>query len=82
MGIQHVTVELTGRTVRKTVDIAKTSSNVTLRTVTVQLAVRRGTRLMFAKQTYVSNMTYIGHVQRVWAIFSMSTAVTYIAIHI
>ena len=54
--LQRVNAELTGQTVEKIVDIARTSNNATLRTDTVQLAASRGTRMMFAKHTYVRNV--------------------------
>ena len=54
--LQTATQGLTGRTVKKTVDIAMTISRVMLRMDAVQAAVTLGMRLAFAKHTYVSKM--------------------------
>ena len=43
--------ELTERTAKTTADIARTSRSVTSRTVTAELAARRGTRLTCANCT-------------------------------
>ena len=51
-------MKLMETTVNKTADIAGTQKHVTSKTVSVQLAARRGTRQMYAKCTYVSNVNY------------------------
>ena len=52
--LQTATRELTGRTVKKTADVARTRNFVMLRMEIVPAAVKRGTRQLFAKRTYVS----------------------------
>ena len=47
-------LELTGRTVKRIVDIARTGSRVISRTDTALPAVRRGTRQPFARHIFVS----------------------------
>ena len=49
--VQTATRELTGRTVKKTADIARTRNFVMLRMEIVPAAVKRGTRQIFAKHT-------------------------------
>ena len=52
--LQTVNLELTGRTVKRTADIARTGSRVISRTDTALPAVSRGTRQTFARHTFVS----------------------------
>ena len=54
--LQTVRLELTGRTAKRRVDIARTGSPVTSSMETVQTAVKRGTRQVFAKHSYVSGL--------------------------
>ena len=51
-------LELTGRTVKRTVDIARTGSRVISRTDTALPAVRRGTRRTFARHIFVCNFLF------------------------
>ena len=52
--MQTVNLELTGRTVKRTADIARKGRRVISRTDTALLAVRRGTCQTFARHTFVS----------------------------
>ena len=54
--LQTATLALTGRTVKKTADIASTINRVMLRMDAVAAAVTLGMRLAFVKHTYVSKM--------------------------
>ena len=49
-----MSLELTGRTVKRTADIARKGSRVISRTDTALPAVRRGTRQPFARHIFVS----------------------------
>ena len=52
-------LELTGRTVKRTVDIARTGSRVISLTDTARPAVRSGTRQPFARHTFVSKWGFL-----------------------
>ena len=54
-------LQLTGRTVKRTADIARKGSRVISRTDTALPAVRSGTRQTFARHTFVSKWVFYLH---------------------